>query len=81
MMISSGWIMLGFTFPCCLYCLLALSGAAAICGYRCLRPGALQVPLAREAGSAGIFLLPASCFPYLAIVVLNLVLLLRSNLL
>ena len=71
----------GFYLPLLLCCLLAQDRAAAVPGLGCLCPGAPQVHLAREAGSAGIFLLPASCFPSLAIVVLNLGSLVRSNLL
>ena len=71
----------GFYLPLLLCCHLVQDRDSAVPGLGCLHPGAPQVHLAREAGSAGIFLLPASCFPSLAIVVLNLVSLLRSNLL
>ena len=72
----------GVYLPLLLCCRLVQDRAAAVPGLGCLCPVAPQVHLAREAGSAGIFLLPASCLPSLAIVVLNLgSLLLRSNLL
>ena len=71
----------GVYLPLLLCCHLVQDRAAAVPGLGCLHPGAPQVHLAREAGSAGIFLLPASCFPSLATVVLNMVSLLLSNLL
>ena len=71
----------GVYLPLLLCCHLVQDRDSAVPGLGCLHPGAPQVHLAREAGSAGIFLLPASCFPSLAIVVLNLGSLVRSNLL
>ena len=71
----------GVYLPLLLCCPLVQDRDSAVPGLGCLHHGAPQVHLAREAGSAGIFLLPASCFPSLAIVVLNLGSLVRSNLL
>ena len=49
----------GVYLPLLLCCHLVQDRAAAVPGLGCLHPGAPQVHLAREAGSAGIFLLPA----------------------
>ena len=59
----------GFYLPLLLCCLLAQDRAAAVPGLGCLCPVAPQVLLARQACSAGIFLIPAVCFSSLAIII------------